>query len=68
MDEAEIHAVVIEVAADTILAIGILHLDLGVISVLRSQSLGHFFMAVQAFECRRAGAKLVTAHALYGSA
>ena len=68
MDEAEIHAVVIEVAADTILAIGILHLDLGMIPVLRGQSLGHFFMTIQAFESRRAGAELVAARALYGSA
>lgn len=68
MDEAEIHTVVIEVAADAILAIGILHLDLGVIPVLRGQSLGHFFMAIQAFESRRAGAELVAAGALHGSA
>ena len=68
MNEAEIHAIVIEVAADTILAIGILHLDLGVISVLRGQSLGNFFMAIQAFESRRAGPELVAAGALYGSA
>ena len=68
MDEAEIHTVVIEVAANTILAIGILHLDLGMIPVLRGQPLGHFFMAIQAFESRRAGAELVAARALYGSA
>ena len=68
MDEAEIHAVVIEVAADTIFAIGILHLNLGVISVLRSQPLRHFFMAIQAFEGRRAGPELVAGRALYGSA
>ena len=68
MDKAEIYAVVIEVAADTIFAIGILHLDLGVISVLRGQSLSHFFMAIQAFESRCAGAELVAAGALYGSA
>ena len=68
MNEAEIHAIVIEVAADTVFAIGILHLDLGVISVLRGQSLGHFFMAIQAFESRRAGAELMAAGALYGSA
>lgn len=68
MNEAEIHAVVIEVAADTIFAIGILHLDLGVVSVLGGQSLGHFFMAIQTFESRRAGAELMAARALYGSA
>jgi len=68
VDEAEIQAVVIEVAADTIPAIGILHLDLSMIPVLRGQSLGHFFMAIQAFESRRAGAELVAARALYGSA
>ena len=68
MNEAEIHAVVIEVAADTIFAIGILHLDLGVISVLCDQSLGHFFMTIQAFESRRTGAELVAARTLYGSA
>jgi hypothetical protein len=56
------------VAADTIFAIGILHLDLGVVSVLGGQSLGHFFMAIQAFESRRAGAELVAAGALYRSA
>jgi hypothetical protein len=68
VDEAEIHAVVIEVAADTIFAIGILHLDLGMIPVLRGQSLRHFFMAIQAFESRRARAELVAAGTLYGSA
>ena len=36
MDEAEILAVVIQVAAHAIFAIGILHLNLGVISVLGS--------------------------------
>ena len=68
MNEAEIYAIVVEVAADTVFAIGVLHLDLGVISVLRRQSLGHFFMAIKAFESRRAGAELVAAGALYGSA
>ena len=68
MDEAEILAIVIEVAADTIFAIGILHLDLGVISVLGGQSLRHFFMTIQAFESRDAGPELVAGRALYGSA
>ncbi len=68
MDEAEIRAVVIEVAADTILAIGILHLDLSVISVLGGQAVRHFFMAIQTFESRRAGPELVAGGALYRSA
>ncbi len=68
MDEAEILAVVIKVAADTILAIGILHLDLSVISVLGGQAVRYFFMAIQTFECRRAGPELVAGGALHRSA
>lgn len=57
MDEAEVLTIVIEMAAHTLFAIGILQLKLGVIPVLIRYALRHFFMAFQALESRGAGAE-----------
>jgi len=67
VDQIKVLAVVFEVAADALFPIGIPHLYLGVISVLTSNPLRHFFMAIQAFESRGAGAELMAARALCGS-
>ena len=55
-----------EVAADAIFPVRIPHLKLGMISVISGEPLGDFFMTIQAFECRGAGAELMTAGALCG--
>jgi hypothetical protein len=67
VDQVEVFSVVFEVAADAIFPVRIPHLKLGMISVIRGEPLGHFFMTIQAFESRRAGAELMTAGALRGS-
>jgi hypothetical protein len=67
VDEVEVFAIVFEVAAHTIFPIRIAHLKLGVISMIRSEPLGHFFVTIQAFESRSAGAELMTTGALRGS-
>ncbi len=64
MNQREIRAIVLRVAPHAIPAIGILHPDLRVESMTACQPLRDFFMAVQTFECGRAGPKLVAAGAL----
>ena len=64
--QVEILAVVFQVAAHALFPIRIPHLNLRVIPVFRSDALRHLFMAIQAFEGRRAGAELMTARALRG--
>jgi hypothetical protein len=56
-----------EVAANAIFPVRIPHLKLGVISTIRGEPLGHFFVTIKAFECRGAGSELMTAGALCGS-
>jgi hypothetical protein len=56
-----------EVAANAIFPVRIPHLKLGVISMIRGEPLGHFFVTIKAFECRGAGSELMTAGALCGS-
>lgn len=68
VDEGKILAVVLQVAADAVLAVGIFHLQLGVIAPLLRKQLGNFFVAIQAFERGSAGAKLVAARTLRCSA
>ena len=53
-----------EVAANAILAIGILHPQLRVIAFFRCQPVCNFLVAFQAFEGRNAGAKEVATVAL----
>lgn len=67
MQEIEIFAVVLEMATHAILAIGVRHLNLGVIAVLRRQPLCHFLMAIEAFESGRAGSELMAARTLCSS-
>jgi hypothetical protein len=55
------------VAANTVLAIWIAHLNLEVIAVFAVESTCNFLVAIQAPKRRRAGAKLVASGALCGS-
>ena len=64
MDEIEVLTVVIEMAANTLFAVRVPHLDLGVISVLGRQALCDLFVTIEALEGGRAGAELVAACAL----
>lgn len=64
MDQVELFSVVLQVATDTVFAIRIGHLKPRVIPVLCGQALRYFLVAVEAFECRGAGAELVAARAL----
>jgi len=56
-----------EVAANAILAIGILHPQLRVIAFFRCQPVCNFLVAFQAFEGWRAGPELVAGVALGGA-
>lgn len=67
MQKIKVFAVVLEMAAHAILAIRILHLNLGVIPVIRRQTLGHFLMTIETLIGRSAGAKLMAAGTLRGS-
>jgi len=67
MNEREILAVMFEVAADAIPAIGILHSEKGVVALARGQPIRNFLVAFQAFERRRAGSELVAGIALCGA-
>ena len=67
MQKTEIFAVVLEVATHTILAIGVRHLNLGVIAVFCRKTLCHFLVTIETFIGRCAGAKLVAARALRSS-
>lgn len=63
-DQIEVLAVMLEVAAHTILAVRILHLHLGVITVFIGESFGDFLVAIETFIGGSAGAKLMTGVAL----
>lgn len=67
MDEVEVLTVVLEMAADTLFAIRVPHLDLGVISVLSSQTLRDLFVTIEALEGRRTSAELMATRALRSS-
>lgn len=68
VDQAELFAVMIQVATNTISPVGVGHLELEVITVLGRQSLGDFLVAIQALESGRAGPELVATRALRGAA
>ena len=53
-------AVVLEVAAHTVPAIGVVHLHLRVITVFVFERFGNLFMAIETFESGSTGAELVT--------
>jgi len=67
MQKIKVLAVVLKMAAHTVLAIRILHLKLGVVPMVRRQALGHFLMTIETLKGRSAGAKLMAARALRGS-
>lgn len=64
MNQRKILAIVLEMAAHAIPAVGILHSEECVIALMRGQAVGNFLVAFQAFERRRAGSKLVAGVAL----
>jgi len=64
VNEGKILAIVFEVAAHAVPAVGILHSEKRVVALMRSQTVRNFLVAFEAFECRRAGSKLVTGVAL----
>lgn len=67
LDQVGRFSVVLEMAFHTIFAIGIAHLDLEMITMLRGEIVGDFFMAIEAFERGRHGAEGVACCALAGS-
>lgn len=68
VNQREVGSVMLEMAAHTILAVGIFHLQLRVISPLLREQLGDLLVAIQTFERGRAGAKFMAFGALRGSA
>jgi hypothetical protein len=68
VNQAEVFTVMIQVAAHTISAVGVGHLQLKVIAVLGRQPLGNFLVAIQALESGRTGPELVATRALRGPA
>ena len=64
MNEIEVFAVVLQMAAHAVFPVWIAHLNLKVIAVLCGQAACDFFMAIQALKGRRAGSKLMATAAL----
>ena len=64
MHESKILAVVFQVAADAIPAVGILHSEQGVVTLMGGQAIRNFLVTFQAFERWRAGPKLMAGVAL----
>jgi len=64
VNQRKLLAVVIEVAADAVLAIRIWHLQAGMITVIGGDALSDFLVAVEALEGRHAGAELMATGAL----
>ena len=64
VNQMEIFAVVLQMAANAVLATRILHLKLEVIAVLGVEAPGNFFVAIEALKRRRAGSELMAARAL----
>jgi len=67
MDEREVLAVMVQVAANAVFAVGISHLQLKVITVLGGKPPGDFLVAIETLESGSAGAKYVAVRALRGS-
>lgn len=64
VNQLELFTVVLEVATDAVLAIGVRHLETGVITVVGGDALSDFLVAVEALEGWRACAKLMATRAL----
>ena len=60
----EVLAVVLQMASNTIFAVGIAHLKVVVVSVLGAEILRDFLVAIQALKGGRAGAELVAVRTL----
>jgi hypothetical protein len=68
VDQAEVFSVVLQVAADAIPAVRILHSQPGVVTVICSKALRNLFVAIEAFEGWRTGPELMATRALGRSA
>jgi len=64
MNEGKILAIVLQVAAHAVPAVGILHRQKRVVALMRAETVRNFLVAIQALECRRAGPELVAGVAL----
>src|ERR1700692_4193691 len=64
VDKRKILAIVFEVAAYAITAVGILHPEKRVVALMHRQAVGNFLVTFEAFERGRAGSKLVAGVAL----
>lgn len=64
VNQIEIFAVVLKVAANAVFAIGIAHLNLEVVAVLGGKAPGDFLVAIHALKGRSVGAELMAARAL----
>ena len=64
MQQREICTVMLQVAANAVLSIGIRHAQVTVIAVVRCQILRYFLVTVQTFERRRFCTELMAARAL----
>ena len=67
MNDVEIFAVVFQVAAHAILAGGILHVELKVVTVFGGEGLGDFLVAIEALKGGSTAAELVAGIALGGA-
>ena len=64
VNEMEVLAVVLQMAANAVLAVGILHSEPRVVAVLGVEPPGNFLVAVETLKGRRAGSELVATRAL----
>jgi hypothetical protein len=68
VDQTEVFSIVLQMAADTVPAVRILHSQPGVVTVIRRKTVRNLFVAVQALEGWHAGPELMATRALRGSA
>lgn len=68
VNKGKIHPIVLEVAAHAVFAVGILHLQPGVIAPLFGKQPGNLRVALQTLERGSAGAKFVATRTLRSSA
>lgn len=64
MDKRKIFAIVFQVAAHAVPAVGVLHSEKRVVALMNGQSIGNFLVAFEAFEGRRTGSELMACVAL----
>jgi hypothetical protein len=68
VNQGEVFTVVLQMAVDAIPAVRVLHSQPSVVTVIRSKTLRNLFVAIEAFEGRRADPELMATRALGGSA